>query len=90
MSDYPLDMPVPEFRQAGHDVIEWIGDYLDGFRDLPVPLLQPIPPDQVAALNNDLAAAAVPRRNWQHGWGRRPAGRLSVGRQGHGWVRFSR
>jgi aromatic-L-amino-acid decarboxylase len=36
------DMPREEFRQAGHEVIDWIADYLDGVRDFPVlPAIQP-------------------------------------------------
>jgi aromatic-L-amino-acid decarboxylase len=31
-----IDMPGGEFRRAGRDVIEWIGDYLDGLQNLPV------------------------------------------------------
>jgi aromatic-L-amino-acid decarboxylase len=30
------DMPSEQFRLAGHDVMDWIADYLDGVRDLPV------------------------------------------------------
>lgn len=30
------DMPIDEFRGAGHEVIEWIAKYLDELRDLPV------------------------------------------------------
>ncbi len=47
MSDYPLDMPVPEFRRAGHEVIDWIADYLEGFRNLPV--LPPVQPGDIGA-----------------------------------------
>jgi aromatic-L-amino-acid decarboxylase len=47
MSEFPLDMPAPEFRQAGRDVIDWIGDYLEGFRDMPV--LPPVQPGDIAA-----------------------------------------
>lgn len=36
------DMPVEEFRTAGYEVIDWIADYLDGLRDMPVlPEVQP-------------------------------------------------
>lgn len=36
------DMPPEEFRQAGHEVIDWIADYLRDIRDLPVlPQVQP-------------------------------------------------
>jgi aromatic-L-amino-acid decarboxylase len=30
------DMPVDEFRRAGHQVVDWIADYLHNMRDLPV------------------------------------------------------
>ena len=30
------DMPAEEFRRAGHEVIDWVTDYLDGLRELPV------------------------------------------------------
>jgi aromatic-L-amino-acid decarboxylase len=36
------DMPSEEFRRSGYDVIEWISDYLDNVRDLPVlPRMEP-------------------------------------------------
>src|SRR4051794_41008062 len=41
------DMPVPEFRDAGHEIIDWIAEYLDGVRELPV--LPAIEPGDVAA-----------------------------------------
>ncbi|MBC7926216.1 MAG: amino acid decarboxylase [Bryobacteraceae bacterium] len=47
VSDQQTDMPVPEFRRAGHDVIEWIGDYLEGIRDLPV--LPDVKPGDISA-----------------------------------------
>jgi aromatic-L-amino-acid/L-tryptophan decarboxylase len=31
-----FDMPPDEFRRAGHDVVDWIADYLAGIRDFPV------------------------------------------------------
>ncbi len=35
-------MPVEEFRRAAHDAVDWIADYLDHIRDLPVlPLVEP-------------------------------------------------
>ena len=30
------DMPPKEFRKAGHEVVDWIADYLEGVRDYPV------------------------------------------------------
>ncbi len=30
------DMPAEEFRRAGHEVVDWIADYLAGIRDYPV------------------------------------------------------
>ncbi len=30
------DMPADEFRRAGHEVVDWIADYLAGIRDYPV------------------------------------------------------
>jgi aromatic-L-amino-acid decarboxylase len=30
------DMPPDEFRRAGHEVVDWIADYLAGIRDYPV------------------------------------------------------
>ena len=36
------DMPTEEFRRSGHEVIDWIADYLRDIRDLPVlPRVQP-------------------------------------------------
>ena len=36
------DMPAEEFRQAAHDAVDWIADYLEHIRDLPVlPLIEP-------------------------------------------------
>lgn len=43
----PLDMPVPEFRHAGHEVIEWIAGYLDTIGELPV--LPRVEPGEVSA-----------------------------------------
>src|SRR3954454_19356093 len=43
----PLDMPVPEFRHAGHEVIEWIAGYLDSIGELPV--LPRIEPGEISA-----------------------------------------
>src|SRR4051794_3084077 len=43
----PLDMPVPEFRRAGHEVIDWIAGYLDSIGELPV--LPHVEPGEVAA-----------------------------------------
>jgi aromatic-L-amino-acid decarboxylase len=41
------DMPVEEFRQAGYQVIEWITEYLDTIRELPV--LPRVNPGDLAA-----------------------------------------
>ena len=36
------DMPPEEFRRSGHEVIDWIADYLRDIRELPVlPRVQP-------------------------------------------------
>ena len=36
------DMPTEEFRRAGHEVTDWIADYLRDIRELPVlPRVQP-------------------------------------------------
>ncbi len=42
-----LDMPVPEFRHAGHEVIDWIARYLESIGELPV--LPNVEPGQIAA-----------------------------------------
>ena len=37
-----IDMPPEEFRRAAHETVEWIADYLENLRDLPVlPNVQP-------------------------------------------------
>ncbi len=36
------DMSPGDFRRHGHEVIDWIAQYLDGIRDLPVlPRIEP-------------------------------------------------
>jgi len=40
------DMDVAAFRRHGHEVIDWIADYLDGVADLPV--LSPVAPGEIA------------------------------------------
>lgn len=42
-----MDMPADEFRQAGHEVIEWIAHYLENIDTLPV--LPAVEPGDVAA-----------------------------------------
>ena len=42
------DMPIPEFREAGHRVIEWIADYLEGVESRPV--LARVAPGEVSDL----------------------------------------
>src|SRR4051794_14051841 len=47
-SERRTDMPAREFLEAGHEIIEWIGNYLEGLRDLPV--LPDIKPGDLMAL----------------------------------------
>jgi aromatic-L-amino-acid decarboxylase len=47
------DMPTEEFRRAGHEVTDWIADYLRDIRDLPV-----LPRVQPGVLCNSLPASA--------------------------------
>lgn len=47
------DMSAEEFRRYGHEVVDWIADYLDGNRNLPV-----MPQVKPGALEDALPAAA--------------------------------
>ena len=74
------DMPMNEFRGAGHDVIEWIAQYLDGLRELPVlPRVQPgdvrsaLPPsapedgEPIDLILRDFQSIIVPANTqWSH------------------------
>jgi aromatic-L-amino-acid decarboxylase len=43
----PNDMPPDEFRRFGHEMVDWIADYLEGTRDYPV--MPSIEPGQMTA-----------------------------------------
>src|SRR4051794_12381342 len=74
------DMPAEDLRRAGHEVIDWIADYLANIRDLPVlPRVQPgevrdaLPsaaPDQgehIDAILRDFRDIIVPANtHWNH------------------------
>jgi aromatic-L-amino-acid decarboxylase len=77
----PLDLD--EFRRNGHDLIDWIADYLEGLESRPVreavepgdvraklPTSAPAEPEPFAALLADLDDIVVPGlTHWQHpGW----------------------
>jgi aromatic-L-amino-acid/L-tryptophan decarboxylase len=50
------DMDVEAFRRHGHEVVEWIAEYLDGVGELPV--LSPVAPGEIAGKLPDSAPRA--------------------------------
>ncbi|MBC8167428.1 MAG: amino acid decarboxylase [Bryobacteraceae bacterium] len=80
MPDTTIDMPPEEFRRAGHEVIEWIAEYLDGIRNLPVlpaispgevraqlPQTAPDTPESIDRILDDFRNIIVPANtHWNH------------------------
>ena len=52
-----LDQPNDEFRRFGHQVVDWMADYLENIRNYPV-----LPNMEPGALVDALPAAAPERR----------------------------
>ena len=80
-ADRPLgDMPIPELRQHGYAVVDWIADYLTRIEDFPVlarvapgeiaaslPLLAPENGEEMEAILSDLDSRIVPGvTHWNH------------------------
>lgn len=74
------DMPIDEFRHVGHEVIDWISDYLRDIRDLPVlpsvnpgdvrdalPLHAPDTGERIDTILKDFQDIIVPANTqWNH------------------------
>ena len=79
-AETPGDMPPEAFREAAREVVEWISDYLEGVRDLPVlprfepgelrsalPSSAPEAPEPFEALMRDFRERIVPgTTHWNH------------------------
>lgn len=75
-----FDMPPEEFRRAGHEVVDWIADYLANIREYPVlpackpgELMQALPPsgpergEDIADILEDFRDLIVPAcTHWNH------------------------
>lgn len=75
-----IDMPGDDFRRAGHEIIDWIGDYLEGLRELPVlpdvrpgelraalPASAPERGEPIEQILNDFRSVIVPANtHWNH------------------------
>ncbi len=75
-----VDMPLSEFRKYGHEMIEWIADYLEKIEELPVlpnikpgeiksklPQSAPLQSEEFSKMLNDVDKIILPGvTHWQH------------------------